>query len=701
MPPSRRATALLLLSTARGSELPGSSLVCSEVSRDPHINFAHGGRADFRGRNGRYYCFLSAPNLAVNVRTEESEFTLHGGKLVVNGSFISEVHLVARVGGKKRKWANVSYWAKELGDGNWGWRQVSGTCGGGAPFRLGKGGYRTCEELEISVKMSSVDFVLRGRNWSTTVRGNRVYDRISGLNHRLDVSFNALGDAAARDLPHGIIGQSFSSPAPRFGMVDEYPEEGRFTTTAMAEGAIEGEAALYEVATPHETAFAFSRFEAARLAAPLSRLLPSDAAASEVGFEPPRRLQEPCPHEHPKQAFLVASMPPNTHQTLTSTVHVPYFPDMKAGRLLQMLGAWLQVHPDYIVVEFLCRSRPSFRTIEGAPATDSFGTTTIRVGAMSSMQDYAAGNSKTLHEYGLFDGAHISVELRPLRGDHLHQAFAIYIQNFHGEAELVDIMWDADFIGAPFASEGHPYPQTFANLSQGFHDYHILQVKPHFGVHSGQAGWFGDGLIHVHPGTSWGWFQHTEGYGANLGQYLEQVNVAYWETKDYRYPVGGLHVPTGNVGKDLTLSAMTFPNSTGGAETMVGGVYDCRILQTERGPGEVPGTKGQNIDSEASGKKRHPLRDFETRSHTGTELQNERILVSSNATHVWRVYAWDYYDSPGKEVSGEGGVNSQWLRHNLGMYSFSYEPRSQAAKPEDHKPPQCMIDVLVNQAAHS
>ena len=68
---------------------------------------------------------------------------------------------------------------------------------------------------------------------------------------------------------------------------------------------------------------------------------------------------------------------------------------------------------------------------------------------------------------------------------------------------------------------------------------------------------------------------------------------------------------------------------------------------------------------------------------------------------MWRVYAWDYYDSPGKEVSGEGGVNSQWLRHNLGMYSFSYEPRRQAAKPEDHKPPQCMIDVLVNQAAHS
>jgi len=34
-------------------------------------------------------------------------------------------------------------------------------------------------------------------------------------------------------------------------------------TLAQAEGAIEGSAALYEVATPYETRFAFSRFDAA------------------------------------------------------------------------------------------------------------------------------------------------------------------------------------------------------------------------------------------------------------------------------------------------------------------------------------------------------------------------------------------------------------------------------------------------------
>jgi len=67
----------------------------ADVEKDPHLHLAHGGRADFRGRDGKYYCFLSAPRLAINVRTEDATFRLHnlydkGGTLVVEGSFITE-----------------------------------------------------------------------------------------------------------------------------------------------------------------------------------------------------------------------------------------------------------------------------------------------------------------------------------------------------------------------------------------------------------------------------------------------------------------------------------------------------------------------------------------------------------------------------------------------------------------------------------
>ena len=49
-------------------------------------------------------------------------------------------------------------------------------------------------------------------------------------------------------------------------VIKEYdaPQEGTFKTSANGEGAIEGSAAMYEVADPFETNFAFSRFSAAQ-----------------------------------------------------------------------------------------------------------------------------------------------------------------------------------------------------------------------------------------------------------------------------------------------------------------------------------------------------------------------------------------------------------------------------------------------------
>ena len=40
------------------------------ADKDPHLAFPRGGTADFRGRNGIYYSFLSSPGFAVNVKTE-------------------------------------------------------------------------------------------------------------------------------------------------------------------------------------------------------------------------------------------------------------------------------------------------------------------------------------------------------------------------------------------------------------------------------------------------------------------------------------------------------------------------------------------------------------------------------------------------------------------------------------------------------
>ena len=64
------------------------------------------------------------------------------------------------------------------------------------------------------------------------------------------------------------------------------------TVILQAEGAIEGEADMYEVASPYETTFAFSRFDAAeRKFTPDERLAAAEASATEREL-PERRLSE-------------------------------------------------------------------------------------------------------------------------------------------------------------------------------------------------------------------------------------------------------------------------------------------------------------------------------------------------------------------------------------------------------------------------
>ena len=216
-------------------------------------------------------------------------------RLTVNGTFVTEAHLVAHTGREWAQWANFSYWASELEENNWGWRNVNGTCDG-FYIQLGRGGYKKCGALTIKVNMATASFSCRG--WTVQVSGRPVYNRIAGPHHRLDIGFAAEGSQSMRDLPHGIVGQSFSSMEPRGGKLDVYPEEGEYTTSAMAEGAIDGSAASYEVSSPFATAFAFSRFDAP---VPVEQLPSSGAATASVDGcvdeydDPAAALERPWP----------------------------------------------------------------------------------------------------------------------------------------------------------------------------------------------------------------------------------------------------------------------------------------------------------------------------------------------------------------------------------------------------------------------
>ena len=110
----------------------------------------------------------------------------------MHGSFITEAHVTARMG---RTLLESSFFARELNEGNWGWQVINGSCGK-RRFKFGRGGFKRCFDLVIKMSFSSAQF--SWRSWVITVRGNHVYDWVSGPRHRIDVSFrfHARGSAA-------------------------------------------------------------------------------------------------------------------------------------------------------------------------------------------------------------------------------------------------------------------------------------------------------------------------------------------------------------------------------------------------------------------------------------------------------------------------------------------------------------------------
>ena len=248
---------------------------CANMKKDPHLAFARGGRADFRGRNGAYYC--------VPVHARPPDKRAHRGgqfkasyrdALTVDGSFITEVHAVALVGGEKHKLATASFWTSELNEFTTGPNMINGTCGDRGQFFLGTGGYKTCEELEVAVKFSSAKFRVPGWTIKVAAAQSGVASAARSPARRVAARARGRGGAASDARPGRAV--LWLGGSARDGKRDLYPSEGRFRTSAMAEGAIEGNAAMYELAGPLATEFPFSRFREAKK--PVMLPLPAGAA---------------------------------------------------------------------------------------------------------------------------------------------------------------------------------------------------------------------------------------------------------------------------------------------------------------------------------------------------------------------------------------------------------------------------------------
>lgn len=108
----------------------------------------------------------------------------------------------------------------------------------------------------------------------------------------------------------------------------------------------------------------------------------------------------------------------------------------------------------------------------------------LRVGATSSWKNANMLNAKSLISLNVRCGDVINAHLRPMKGDHIHYAFGIYILE-----ELLDPLYDQGWVSETYADEGLEYPVTFADLLTKLNETHITQLNPHFGIHGGAPYW--------------------------------------------------------------------------------------------------------------------------------------------------------------------------------------------------------------------
>ena len=227
---------------------------------DPHLMLAHGGKADFRGTDKGLYNFLSAKNLSLNVMTELADFYLHDTDhprhKLVHGSFLTQAHVVALTGGGRT--VHASYWASKIGPLNIGW--INATIDNQQAFSLGPHTTKVVDDVSLHMDYSSLH-VTTGE-WELAVTPQAVERSVAGPVRRIDVQMTPrVAESKFSVPPHGVIGQSWDGDNKAvFGEEDEFPVRGEYTTSAMAEGAIEGVPTDYLMSSPYATDFKYSRF---------------------------------------------------------------------------------------------------------------------------------------------------------------------------------------------------------------------------------------------------------------------------------------------------------------------------------------------------------------------------------------------------------------------------------------------------------
>lgn len=233
---------------------------------DPHLYFAKGGTADFRGKNGTTYALLTAPGVHFAGVTEDSSFLLPRPQLV-HGSFWKHAEWVVR--GISGALYGITTSAREVG-----FKVYNISHHTPKLTQKYSGVWKQWWSDGIRVYYKQATIYVRAGGWEMNATRHPIYLPVdNGSPWRFDIAIRKLDDtvfsllhgaASATCFPHGILGQSWDGDNIAVsGATDDYTfniSHPVVATKSMADGAIEGVAEMYEVPslTP---GFTFSRFE--------------------------------------------------------------------------------------------------------------------------------------------------------------------------------------------------------------------------------------------------------------------------------------------------------------------------------------------------------------------------------------------------------------------------------------------------------
>jgi len=251
---------------------PNVTTTCT-ACYDPHLAFAHGGKADFKGEHNAWYAMLSARNLTFSALFVHDDFKnpykmVHGSAMKATTWVMRTKETGRTVTVEFNASATVPYRALvKVSDSNAGvWVHH-----GSRPFKV--------ENIVVEMreqKLSGVNTGAGKRSWHGTALKvstglwsmnvwNKPYPNAASnpgkalLNINIEPLYDADNDVVA---PHGLIGQSWDGDGkPTDGLLDDY-SGAEVTTEAMGEGALEGVASDYKLRHKFATNFKFSRYDA-------------------------------------------------------------------------------------------------------------------------------------------------------------------------------------------------------------------------------------------------------------------------------------------------------------------------------------------------------------------------------------------------------------------------------------------------------